>query len=76
METKPWPDYWIPYHNGRNEACDMQVGPCVCGATHLEREFFVAITAEGFQLHRYGRPVSPLYDPKDLKNFKLWGGVK
>ena len=30
-----WPDDWTDqHHNGCNDACDMLVGPCVCGAWH------------------------------------------
>ncbi len=36
--TQPWPQHWPPYHH-RNEPCDMKVGPCWCGAWHVEGEF-------------------------------------
>lgn len=37
---KPWPKDWPVYRVG-NQTCDMLVGPCCCGATHLEGEFKV-----------------------------------
>ena len=38
----PWPDAWTDYrYNACNEPCDMLVGPCACGATHLPTEKWV-----------------------------------
>ncbi len=38
----PWPADWTDRHyNGGREACDMLIGPCSCGAWHLESEGWV-----------------------------------
>lgn len=34
----PWPTEW-PKHYNSNVPCDMLVGPCACGAWHVEGEF-------------------------------------
>lgn len=34
-----WPDGWPEFHNGCRDACDMLVGPCLCGASHYRGEF-------------------------------------
>jgi hypothetical protein len=38
-----WPDNWPTFYNGISEPCDMLIGPCVCGASHYEGEFYVTI---------------------------------
>jgi hypothetical protein len=40
----PWPDDWLDFnYNASNEACDMLVGPCSCGAWHtLEQDWVIA----------------------------------
>ena len=38
----PWPQGWTDRHyNGGREPCDMLVGPCSCGAWHMESEDWV-----------------------------------
>ena len=41
----PWPEEWEDRHyngvHGCGEPCDMLVGPCACGAFHLETEEWV-----------------------------------
>ena len=38
----PWPSNWSDRHyNGGREPCDMLVGPCSCGAWHMESEAWV-----------------------------------
>jgi len=37
---RPWPEDW-PLHIASNKTCDILVGHCACGATHLEGEFTV-----------------------------------
>jgi hypothetical protein len=43
----PWPEDWTDRHDplrgcpGGREPCDMLVGPCSCGAWHLETEAWV-----------------------------------
>lgn len=38
----PWPADWTDRHyNGLSEPCDTLVGPCCCGAWHLESETWV-----------------------------------
>lgn len=33
---KPYPKDWPKQFNGSTEACDMVIGPCACGACHVE----------------------------------------
>ena len=38
----PWPANWTDrHHSGGREPCDMLVGPCSCGAWHLESDDWV-----------------------------------
>jgi len=43
---QPWPENWPQYYH-RNEPCDMKVGPCSCGAWHVEDEFTLEHDAMG-----------------------------
>ncbi|MHB8108286.1 MAG: hypothetical protein ACYDH4_12820 [Candidatus Cryosericum sp.] len=37
-----WPEDWLDRHyNASNEPCDMLVGPCSCGAWHMESDDWV-----------------------------------
>jgi hypothetical protein len=38
LDFQEWPKDWPPRHNASNEACDMLIGPCACGATHFAGE--------------------------------------
>jgi hypothetical protein len=51
-----WPDEWPEYHNANVDACDVAVGPCACGATHLIDEF--RFDPVDCVLYRYGEPVA------------------
>jgi len=44
-----WPDGLAKNYNDQNEACDMLVGPCCCGATHYVGEFAL----EGFEIRPF-----------------------
>jgi hypothetical protein len=39
----PWPDDWTAdrHFNADSQPCDMLVGPCACGAWHIETEPWV-----------------------------------
>jgi hypothetical protein len=37
----PYPQDWPKRYNACNEACDMLLGPCACGAYHNEEEDWV-----------------------------------
>jgi hypothetical protein len=40
----PWPANWTDRHyNASHEPCDMLVGPCSCGAWHMESEDWVQV---------------------------------
>jgi hypothetical protein len=45
-ECMPWPTDWPAFYHS-NEACDMLVGPCACGAWHLKGEFFLQYASDG-----------------------------
>ena len=61
----PWPENWPlykqPCFGSWDDACDMLVGPCRCGASHQEGEFEYR---DGW-LYRYGKKVDALYDSED-----------
>ena len=50
---RPWPEFW-PLHIASNKTCDVLVGRCCCGATHLEGEF----TVINDRLYLYGKRVN------------------
>ncbi len=51
----PWPKHWPEYHNANIDRCDAAIGPCACGATHDNYEFYFDNKTQ--TLFRYDEPV-------------------
>lgn len=64
VDVRPWPTDWPTYKQACfgswDKCCDMLVGPCSCGASHLPGEFELLMGI----LFRNGERVPTKEDPE------------